>query len=68
MTRQMQKTWYLGFLGLIGFHQFPHAWEVLSGQSQDYWGLLSLMWFLWFLNFLPERAPTAADFGGVNHG
>lgn len=55
MTLRLQKTWYLGFLGFVGFHQFPHAWEVLSGVSDSYWGLLSLLWFLWLLNFLPER-------------
>lgn len=57
---KMQKFWYLGFLGLIGFYFVPdaiHAFEV-EGHWLEAQGLL---WFGWFLCFWPEEADTKEE-------
>jgi hypothetical protein len=50
---QMQKHWYMGFLGVIGFFQIPAATAYFSGDGPWY-NLLGLLWFLWFLELIPE--------------
>lgn len=54
---RLQKYWYLGVLGVVGIYAFPDLTKVFSGEH-SLWSLTNLAWFLWFLNFLPEDAPT----------
>ncbi|WP_447726193.1 hypothetical protein [Sphingomonas koreensis] len=50
---QMQKRWWLGFVGLIGFYKLPDM--ILAWHSRESaWEFLSLGWFLWLLYFVPE--------------
>jgi len=49
---KLQKHWYLGFLGLVGFYELPDILEAFRGSGSP-WNLAGLLWFLWFLNFLP---------------
>ncbi|WP_178130300.1 hypothetical protein [Reyranella sp. CPCC 100927] len=56
----MQKRWWLGFVGLLGFLKLPAILAALDGTSAP-WGLLdylALSWFLWFLYFVPETRRT----------
>jgi hypothetical protein len=52
---KMQKYWYLSVLGLVGFWKFPHVWQVITNQSDNYWDLLNLLWFLWLSYLVPKR-------------
>lgn len=53
-TYQFDQYWFLGFLGFIGFYSFPEVWVFLEGNGSA-WSLTNLLWFLWFLNFLPKK-------------
>lgn len=56
----MQKRWWLGFVGLLGFLKLPAILAALDGTGAP-WGLLdylALTWFLWFLYFVPETRRT----------
>lgn len=56
----MQKHWYLGFLGLIGFYKLQLAVAPFSGQGP--WSdALNLLWFLWFSYFLPKQRTEKSD-------
>ncbi|MFK7950324.1 MAG: hypothetical protein AB8G11_22235 [Saprospiraceae bacterium] len=46
------KYWYLGFLGFVGFFGLPDVVAYFNGNA-TVWALTNLLWFLWFLNFLP---------------
>ncbi len=50
---RMQKYWYLGFLGLVGIYFLPEVTKVFSGEA-SLWKLTNILWFLWFLNFIPD--------------
>ncbi len=50
----MQKQWWLGFLGIIGFFKIPSILLFLKGDASPV-VLLSLLWFLWFLLFIPRK-------------
>jgi hypothetical protein len=50
---QMQKRWWLGFVGLIGFYKVPDMVLAWHGRESA-WEFLSLGWFLWLLYFVPE--------------
>ena len=58
---EMQKHWYLGFVGLIGVYKLPGIIETFQAIGPS-WHLASLAWLIWLLNFLPEtksdRQPT----------
>lgn len=51
---KMQQHWYLGFLGLAGFWKLPLIVEFFQG-SESWWDLANLLWFLWFLYWIPEE-------------
>jgi hypothetical protein len=48
----MQKNWYLGMLGFIGFFTLPSVIPVFTGELSS-WELLGVLWFLWFSYFIP---------------
>ena len=52
----MQPYWYLGFLGFIGFLDLPGIIHAFDGTGHWY-DALGMLWFLWFLDFLPEDTP-----------
>ena len=41
---KMQKYWFLGFLGLIGFCKVPTIWAVIA-DGAHWMGLSNLLWF-----------------------
>lgn len=51
---KLQKYWYLGFLGLIGIYHLPALMATFQGDG-SWWGMTNALWFLWFVNFIPER-------------
>lgn len=50
---------WLGFLGFIGFWYFPDFGAVFDG-SHSPWSLTSLLWLLWFANWIPDDLGEAA--------
>ena len=55
----MKKTkfdtyWYLGFLGSIGLYKLPLVLQYFQGNGSG-WELTNLLWFFWFLNFIPKN-------------
>ncbi len=50
----MHKYWYLGFLGFIGFYKLPETISYFQGTG-TLWDLSNILWFLWFLDFLPVK-------------
>ncbi len=56
-TYKTNKYWYLGFLGFIGFYKLPEV-LLLFQQKNSIWEFTDLLWFLWFLNFLPKKNKT----------
>ncbi|WP_259781773.1 hypothetical protein [Aestuariispira ectoiniformans] len=52
---KMRKYWYLGLLGLIGFYRLPLVIDYLQGADNSWLVLTNLLWFLWFLDFIPEE-------------
>ncbi len=50
----MHKYWYLGFLGFIGFYNLPEIASYFQGTG-TLWDLSNILWFLWFLDFLPVK-------------
>ncbi|MCG8490997.1 MAG: hypothetical protein MI743_05230 [Sneathiellales bacterium] len=48
-----QKGWILGFLGLIGVVKLPDIMYAVTGFG-PWTDLVHLLWFLWFLNFIPD--------------
>ena len=52
---RLQRHWYLGFLGLIGFYSLPIMIAVYQG-TEPWWKLSGALWFLWFLSFVPKFA------------
>lgn len=56
---KLQKRWWLGFLGLIGFLKLPAFLEALHGEGPK-WELLSVTWFIWLLYFVPEGEKKSA--------
>ncbi len=57
---KMQTHWYLGFLGLIGLWKLPIILASFDGAIA-WWGLSNALWFLWFLNFIPEEAGSTPE-------
>lgn len=57
---KMQKHWYLGFLGLIGFYHIPAMWAVIANGAH-WMDLSNLLWFLWLFYFAPETRKTDKD-------
>lgn len=55
-TMQMQKRWWLGFLGFIGIYKLPDVMAALNGQASA-WEYIYLSWLIWLLYFVPETAP-----------
>jgi ribosomal protein S18 acetylase RimI-like enzyme len=50
----LNKYWWLGILGMIGFVSFNDIRNVLINGG-NYLVLLNLLWFLWFIYFIPSR-------------
>ncbi len=50
---KLQKHWYLGFIGLIGFYKLSTVINYFQGNG-SIWELINLLWFLSFLYFIPE--------------
>ena len=46
---ELDKYWYLGFLALLGLPSFI---DFMQGDNYHWSGFL---WFLWLLNFLPNK-------------
>ena len=57
---KMQKYWYLGFLGLIGFYKAPTIWAVIA-DGAHWMGLSNLLWFLWLFYFVPQTTRKDTD-------
>jgi len=50
---EMQKHWYLGFLGFVGFFEIGAFLNYIHGDG--HWlALTGPLWFLWFLDFIPQ--------------
>ncbi len=57
---KMQKHWYLGFLGIVGFLKI----DAFLGYFTDggHWlDLTGPLWFLWFLEFIPQNAKESGN-------
>lgn len=50
----LNKYWWLGILGLIGFVSFNDMRNVLTNGG-NFLVLLNSLWFLWFIYFIPSR-------------
>lgn len=50
----LNKYWWLGLLGLIGFLYINDIRNVLMNGG-NYFLLLNLLWFSWFIYFIPSR-------------
>jgi hypothetical protein len=59
---RFQKHWYLGLLGCVGFYELPD-FIAFFADGGSWWGLTSVLWFLWFLHFVPESASQSRDAG-----
>ncbi len=53
---KMQNYWYLGFLGFIGFYKLGDFLTALQAGG-NWLALTGPLWFLWFLDFIPETTP-----------
>ncbi|MEE9363533.1 MAG: hypothetical protein V3U92_13125 [Cellulophaga sp.] len=53
-TYKLEKYWYLGFLGFIGFYELPLVLNYFQGNG-SIWSLTHLLWFLWFFHFAPKN-------------
>jgi hypothetical protein len=51
---KMNKYWWLGFLGFVGFYKFPEVWAYFD-EGGSPWVMTGLLWFLWFLEFIPTK-------------
>ncbi|MDZ5606227.1 hypothetical protein U2I54_03675 [Bacillus pseudomycoides] len=51
---KFRKDWWLGFLGFIGVYKFPNVIDAFQGEK-DWTALISLIWFIWFGYFIPEK-------------
>lgn len=54
-THQMKSTWYLGFLGFLVLLNIDSIAGVFT-NGESPWQLLHLLWCLWFIYFIPEKA------------
>jgi len=60
LEMRMQKHWYLGFFGLVGFYKLPTLIAFFSATG-TWWDAANVLWFLWLLYFVPEQeADTEA--------
>jgi hypothetical protein len=50
----MNKYWWLGFLGFIGFYKLPEVIDFFQGTG-NWFVLINLLWFFWFLEFIPQK-------------
>lgn len=51
---KVNKYWYLGFLGLIGFYKLPEVLFFFQGNASA-WELTNLLWFTWLFHFIPTK-------------
>jgi hypothetical protein len=50
----MKKSWWLGFLGFIGFIYVPSMLLYFEGEASAS-VFLNMLWFLWFTSFIPIK-------------
>lgn len=48
-----EKKWGLGVLGFVGFYKIPLVFDFFQG-NESIWELTNLLWFFWFLYFIPS--------------
>jgi hypothetical protein len=51
---KFEKYWFLGFLGFVGFYELPEILNYFQG-NESLWIFTNLLWFFWFLNFIPNK-------------
>ncbi|MBE0359846.1 hypothetical protein [Pseudoalteromonas aliena] len=56
----MKKYWWLGFLGFIGFYKLPVIIDFFQGTG-NWFVLINLLWFFWFLEFIPQKNKPEED-------
>jgi hypothetical protein len=57
---EMQKEWWLGFLGFVGLYKLPLIIGFFNA-SGSLWDLASAVWLLCFLYFIPEPKQGGPD-------
>ncbi len=55
LVLRMQKNWPLGVIGFVGFWKIPEIHSFFSEPDGSWWALANVLWFSWFLYFLPEE-------------
>ncbi|SIS98008.1 hypothetical protein [Neptunomonas antarctica] len=56
---RLKKHWWLGFLGFAGFYKLPQVIAFFE-QGGSYLVLLNLLWFFWFMEFIPNKKVDEA--------
>ena len=54
---KLDTYWFLGFLGFVGFYKLTLIINCFYGQ-ETFWELLNVLWFSWFLYFIPKKKIT----------